>query len=51
MLCVLQSVKLLMNDFDNIDSRFAGAVKPIYKSAHIFFIEGLSSLASADESV
>ena len=33
---VMQSVKMLMNDFDNAD-------KPIYKGAHVFFTEGQSS--------
>jgi len=34
---VIQSVKLLISDFDN------AAVKPTYKYAHVFFTEGLTS--------
>ena len=41
-LCTIQSIKMLMNDFDNVDGHVAAAaaVKPIYKSAHVFFTEG-----------
>jgi len=45
----MQSIKLLMNDFDNIDGHVAAAtatVKPIYKSAHVFFTEGQFSLTN-----
>ena len=42
LLVLLQSVKLLMNDFDNVNDHAAAtaAVKPIYKGAHVFFTEG-----------
>jgi len=46
---VMKSIEKLMSDFDSVDNNatstvtIAATVKPIYKSAHVFFTEGLST--------